>query len=239
MSTAKQLQTIEAPNMTAMELVSSALSQGASHENIDKLVELVKFNDDREAVKAFNRDFTAAQSAMPVIKKTKKAHNSMYAPYDQVVAQLRPVLDKHGLSFRHEMKEITKDNLVIGITVKCILAHREGHSVEAQLTSTPDNSGSKNTIQAIGSAVSYLKRYTLEAVTGVSTSENADDDGNATGSAVNYITEEQVKSLENACKGAGLDEEEFLQVAKVNSFSEIRSERFNSAMNYIKKRAQQ
>lgn len=229
--------TINAPQMTAMELVSNAVSNGAPMENIDKLIELVKFNDDREALKAFNRDFTLAQSEMPLIKKTKQAHNSMYAPYDQVVAQLRPVLDKHGLSFRHEMKEIHSDNKIIGITVKCILAHKEGHSVEAQLTSTPDTTGSKNAIQAVGSAVSYLKRYTLEAVTGVSTSENVDDDGIATGGAINYVTEAQIESLRKASKVAGVEENKLCKVAHVEDLSGIRVERFEAAMEWLKKRA--
>ena len=230
--------TINAPQMTAMELVSNAVSNGAPMENIDKLIEQVKFNDYREALKAFNRDFTLAQSEMPTIRKTKQAHNSVYAPYDEVVAQLRPVLDKHGLSFRHEMREITRDDKVIGITVKCILAHKDGHSVSAQLTSTPDTSGSKNAIQAVGSAVSYLKRYTLEAVTGVSTSENVDDDGNATGSVINYITEAQIEQLRKASKGAGVEENELCKVAKVTELSGIRAERFEAAMNWLKKRAQ-
>ena len=40
----------------------------------------------------------------------------------------------------------------------------------------PDGSGGKNAIQAIGSTVSYLERYTLLAATGLAT-EDQDDDG--------------------------------------------------------------
>jgi hypothetical protein len=44
------------------------------------------------------------------------------------------------------------------------------------LTSGPDTSGSKNPIQALGSAVSYLQRYTLLSLAGLAT-EDQDDDG--------------------------------------------------------------
>ena len=43
-----------------------------------------------------------------------------------------------------------------------------------------DTSGGKNNIQAMGSAVSYLERYTLLAITGLSTKE-MDDDGRGAG----------------------------------------------------------
>ena len=42
---------------------------------------------------------------------------------------------------------------------------------------TPDNSGSKNSIQAIGSTTTYLQRYTLFSILGLAAGE--DDDGSA------------------------------------------------------------
>ena len=50
-----------------------------------------------------------------------------------------------------------------------------GHSESTTLQSPPDASGGKNSIQAIGSAVTYLSRYTLLAITGLATGENEDD----------------------------------------------------------------
>jgi hypothetical protein len=52
-----------------------------------------------------------------------------------------------------------------------------GHSEEgAVLEGAPDTSGSKNSIQAVGSTVSYLERYTLLAATGLA-AKDQDDDG--------------------------------------------------------------
>lgn len=167
----KGMQTAVAASTDAMTLVSQAVANGAQVDQVDKLIELVKFNDEREALRAFNQAFTDAQSEFPEIPKTKEAHNSKFAPLDQEVRLLRPVLMKHGFSFRHEVTE----NDDKSVSVRCILAHQDGHCESATLTGPADNSGSKNTIQAIGSTVTYLRRYTFEAVTGIVTTE--DDDG--------------------------------------------------------------
>jgi ERF superfamily len=62
------------------------------------------------------------------------------------------------------------------IKVTCILTHELGHSEETTLMGAPDNSGSKNAIQAVGSTVTYLERYTLLAACGLST-KGSDNDG--------------------------------------------------------------
>ena len=51
-----------------------------------------------------------------------------------------------------------------------------GHSEETTLKAPPDTSGSKNSIQAIGSTVTYLERYTLLAATGMAAA-GMDNDG--------------------------------------------------------------
>lgn len=48
------------------------------------------------------------------------------------------------------------------------------------MDAAPDNSGKKNAIQSIASAVTYMQRYTLLAATGMST-KGMDDDGNSAG----------------------------------------------------------
>ena len=158
-------QTPERKPMNAMDMVSVALERGAGVEQVDKLIELVKFNDAREALREFNQAFTAAQAEFPDVEKVKAGHNNKFAPLSYTTRLIRPVLKQHGLSYRHEVSE--NDNHTV--TVRCILAHQAGHSESASLTAPADDSGKKNAIQAIGSTVSYLRRYTLEAVTGLVT----------------------------------------------------------------------
>lgn len=222
----------EARHISAMDLVSQAVANGAQVDQVDKLIELVKFNDQREALRAFNQAFTAAQAEFPEIPKTKQGHNSKYAPLDTEVRLLRPVLMKHGLSFRHEVSE----NDDKSVSVRCILAHEAGHCESATLTGPADTSGSKNSIQAIGSTVSYLRRYTLEAVTGIVTTD--DDDGAAAGLG-EAIDEKQAKELHDLLKQSGANKTKYLEYlrqtgkVRITSIEDIPARMFEDAKSAL------
>jgi len=67
-----------------------------------------------------------------------------------------------------------------------------GHSESVTLQSATDDSGKKNNIQALGSAITYLQRYTLLSITGLAT-EDQDDDGKTTGvAAVEAVAGERI-----------------------------------------------
>lgn len=71
------------------------------------------------------------------------------------------------------MQEATSDGK--DITVKTILLHSSGENIETGLLKiTPAKS---NDPQAMGSCITYAKRYQLGALIGIC--ESADDDGNA------------------------------------------------------------
>ena len=61
------------------------------------------------------------------------------------------------------------------VTVTTILGHESGQWMESQM-SCPI--GQKRTAQAIGSVITYLRRYSMQAITG-SAAGIVDDDGNA------------------------------------------------------------
>lgn len=67
------------------------------------------------------------------------------------------------------------------IAVTCTVTHALGHSKSATLSAGADHTNSKNEIQALGSAVSYLERYTLLGVCGIATVDQADHDGRMAG----------------------------------------------------------
>ena len=61
------------------------------------------------------------------------------------------------------------------IRVSCIITHVLGHSEQVSLQCGADQSGKKNNIQAVGSTVTYLERYTLLAATGIAVKDQDDD----------------------------------------------------------------
>jgi len=130
-----------------------------------------------------------------------------YATLDDILEALRAPLAAHGFSLRFE-HETTQDNRLV---TTAVLRHRGGHQERA--TTPPlqhDSTGSKNPVQAIGSALSYGRRYSLMAVLPIVSHapQDADDDGKAAGDAP--IDVDQISFIEQQLRDTESDVEKFL-----------------------------
>lgn len=197
----------ESASPTPGELLRIGVTQGVSVETLTKLLELQERFEANEARKAFEVAFAAFKADAPKLERTKgvshdqgKTEKYRYTPLDTIANTLGPILAKHGLSYNWR-QESTKES----VTVTCILRHTQGHSIDNVLSAGADPSGSKNAIQAIGSAVSYLRRYTLLGVLGMATSDE-DTDGVTMQEAADFIAHiqeaENVQELEQRYKEA-------------------------------------
>jgi hypothetical protein len=148
-----------------MHLIEMAISNNADIEKLEKLMALQERWNAQEAKKSFLSAMSSFQRNCPDILKAKQGHNYLYAPLSDIVTQIRDVLASNGLSYRFEQ------NHDAGIQVTCIVSHNDGHSELTTMKANPDTSGSKNAIQAIGSTVQYLMRYTLIGALGITTAD--------------------------------------------------------------------
>lgn len=164
--------------ITPMTMLQTAIEKGASLEQVERLMDLQDRFEKNEARKAFTVALSAFKSEGLTIDKDKhvsfKTNTGKteynHATLGNVCNTIGAELSKHGLSFRWATEQADGK-----IKVTCVLMHVMGHSESVSLESTADSSGGKNSIQAIGSAVSYLQRYTLLAITGTATQEQDDD----------------------------------------------------------------
>lgn len=132
----------------------------------------------------------------PLKDKANPFFKSKYVPLENVVEAITSTAPKHGLSFLQY--PINQENKVGVVT---ILMHSSGEFIETEpIFATP----AKQDAQATGSVITYLKRYSLSAVFGITSDE--DDDGNQAtfGSGkpptqpkahTNGITAEQMKAI--------------------------------------------
>ena len=198
---------------------------------LDKLLDMKERWEATEARKAFVVARAAFKAEAPDLSKNKHVQFDTskgrteydHATLDHIAETLSPVLSRHGLSYAWETEQ--SDGGMI--RVACVLTHVMGHSERVALQAGADQSGGKNNIQALGSTVSYLSRYTLLAVTGMATKEQ-DDDGR--GSELDLITAEQKETLIGLMKETGADTEKFLAYLGVPSLDELPAERFNAAV---------
>lgn len=176
-------------SLTPMELLDRALTSGANVETLNSLMELQERWEHNQAKKAFDEAIAAAKSEIGPIRKnrhvgydSKKADSGRteysHEDFAEIAKQINPILANYGLSYRFR----TASPVDGPVSVTCIISHRLGYSEENSLQAPRDVSGSKNPIQAIGSTVTYLQRYTLKAALGLA-AEN-DDDGQQSGAPI-------------------------------------------------------
>lgn len=186
--TTKMTTTSEPPVLnnvvTPVQLLQMAVSQGADLDKLQQLMDLQQQWEENEARKAYHAAVAEFKTESIQIMKNKRvsfdtsAGKTKYdhATLDHILEITVPILAKYGLS--HSWNPVNNDDT--SITVSCILTHSLGYSQRVHLTSFPDDSGKKNNIQRMASAISYLERYTFLAITGLA-AKDQDDDGQATG----------------------------------------------------------
>ena len=176
-------QTID-PLLQMIERV--ALDPNADVSKLEKLIELSERVSDRQAKADFDKAMLGFQVEKGVIEKASVANKTKYAKLEYMQSIVDPVLRKHQLFVRW-----STEALLSGKTrVTCICTHIGGHSETSSMDVNPDKSGSKNEIQAEGSAITYAQRYTMKSLLGLVIAEDTDGNVKAT------LTALQVKILE-------------------------------------------
>jgi len=213
----------QADAVTPPLMLQMAVEQGADVDKLTKLMDLQERWEANEAKKAFVAAMSKFRNECPPIRKTRKAHNSKYAGLAESIDQIKALMNECGLS--HSWKT-DQSNGVVSVT--CIVTHVQGHSESTTLTAEPDNSGSKNSIQAIGSTVTYLERYTLFAILGIASTDQ-DDDGQAAGN-MQYITAEQEAELDTLIDNVGANRAKFLQYFRIESLGQLPASQYRRAV---------
>lgn len=223
--------------VTPMDLISRAQQSDASIEQMQQLFDLQLRYEANEARKAYNDAMSNFREECPTINRgrTVSHNNTKFAGLAESIEAIKSILSKHGLSHQWKTRQDGAQ-----ITVECIVTHRLGHSESTSLSASPDTSGGKNAIQAVGSTVSYLERYTLYAILGLSSRE-MDDNGEGAGApAVEIITEQQCMDLLCLIKEVGANEAQFCTYFKTENVASLPAGKFKAAVKMLEaKRAKQ
>lgn len=157
-------------------------------DKLEKLLLMKERQDAQQAEQAFNEAMIRFQSNPPKILRTKAGHTNKYAPINEVLNTVHPILTALDFSVRWQFTiHENGDNVC-----RCILTHKDGHSQHSDFFAVKDTSGSKSGPQAIQSGRTYAKRYTLFDVLGLE--QDNDDDGRV-GAAVDDAQQSKLLDL--------------------------------------------
>lgn len=217
-------------------LVQAAMSGQLDTQKLSELLAIQKDYEANEARKAFHLALAEFKSHSLTIYKDKHVKYTSqkgvteynHATLGAALGEINPILGKCGLSLTWD----TKQGDTGDITVTAILSHAMGHSITTSLQAAPDDSGGKNKIQAVGSSVEYLKRYTGFSLLGIS-SRDMDDDGRKS-TPPQAITESQAADFKAVCDELKVPPALFLKYLKAESFETILTSDIGKAETFIK-----
>jgi len=205
--------------VTPMEMIAKALQKQVDPQVLAQLTTLQERWQANAARQAFDLAMARAQADIKPVAKNRRVHfksnkpgasdtDYMHEDFAAVSAAVHDAFRPHGLSFRFNTQQPAPGQL----TVTCIISHEDGHREENTLSCAVDTSGNKNHLQAIGSAQTYLQRYTLKAAVGMAASNDDDGRGGKDEDDVDTIavTAEQAEELRALLRRKGRTEAAFM-----------------------------
>lgn len=236
------------PSASPMQMIDRALANNAGIDVLEKLFDLQVRFESNESRKAFNNAIADAKSEIkPIVKdghvffqskdKTKPDTDFRHETLAGIAKHIDPILAKYGLSYRYRSEQLEGGM----IRVTCILSHRGGYSEETSLQGSRDDSGSKNNYQAVGSAVTYLQRYTIKLALGLSAAKDNDagsagPDDNDTGPGL--ISLDQFDRIRERLALIGLEDDVVCRAQKIRALSDLPADCFEPIMKKLAKTAE-
>jgi len=222
-----------------LQVITRAASDPAV--DIDKMERLMAMHERmvaRDAKAAFAAALSEMQPELPVIDRRGRIEvrekdaqgkrngeiqqSTPYALWEDINEAIRPVLHKYGFALAFRIKKEADR-----VEVTSVLSHNQGHSDECTLSLPMDTTGSKNNVQAIGSSISYGKRYGALALLNITT-RGEDDDGRKAGAPAS-INEQQRQELSDLMDQTAVDEAKFFAFFRIEYLAELPSSRFGEA----------
>jgi hypothetical protein len=215
-------------------LAVAAANPAMDVAKVKELFAMHKELQDREAAQAFADALARAQAGIqPIAKDRRNEHTkSWYATLAAIVDEITPVYTAEGLSVSFDTYDTVRDKdlppLDQGkVRVIGFLSHRGGHTRKYHLDGALDDAGKDGTknktgIQAMGSTVSYLRRYLVCMMFNVATADDNDGNGGK-GGGEQRLTDKQLADHLAAMDGCANEADMLAAFAKAyNACEELK-----------------
>jgi hypothetical protein len=229
------LETTEGGGLLAM-IERLALNPQLNMDVFDRLLAARRSEEDRAAERAFNVAMSNAKGELTPILKTHDVDFTgksgtrtkyRYESFADVAKVVDPVFQRHGLHYRFVVAQ--QADLV---RVTCIVSHIDGHSERNPLEGKVDiGSTGMSWTQALGSALSYLQRYSLRAAIGLAA--GVDDDGKAAGGSSPKIDAGQANELQRLFDETGRNQAMVLKLVGVTDIGDMTVEQWMRAKEVV------
>ena len=172
----------------------------------------------------------------PLKDKNNPFFKSKYVPLENVVEAITDVAPKNGLSF--VQWALNDENGRVGVAT--MLMHESGEWIEFDAVHMKAD---KETAQGAGALITYLKRYSLSAVFGITSDQDDDGNGASGNKAPKSATQAEIGNLKKeiiafsklmAEQGKDVKPEQVEQTLSITDYAKLNSEDVKEAVNKLK-----
>lgn len=236
---------LSAPTSFLAVIARAAADPACNTEKMASLLSMQRQIEEREAEKAFTRDFIALQDVLPVIDKDGKIDHgagkqkNLYSTYPNIMKVCKPLLRRHGFALASWI-EPAKDGARIEIVSQ--LDHVEHHHRTSRFPLPAEQSGSKNIVQAWGSSQQYGMRYNAIALLNIVSEapQDRDHDGNVGNfkrgtdgyvdvEPIRKLSRAQAAELEEVMKDCGVTVRGFCEIYGIKAVADLNDDLFEAA----------
>lgn len=118
---------------------------------------------------AFAKDFVNLQSELMTLPKNEKGYGYNYTSLDTIITAIKPILKKNHFAFTQTLQALDGKNGIM-----TMLIHESGETLSGFCLLPEVEAKGMNKAQQLGCAVTYMKRYGLSAILGISTDDDTD-----------------------------------------------------------------
>ncbi|WP_375702205.1 ERF family protein [Bartonella sp. AA89HNZF] len=220
-----------AVEQTVMEcILNKALDSDVDMDRLERLLELREKEIERQERQNFVRDLSTIQVEYKNIEQNAiNTHTkSLYTTLDKYIDAIKEPLAKHHFALFSRIKDQSSNDITVEMTLK----HISGNEISTQGTFPIDATGSKNNTQAVGSTISYARRYLLGMLLNVARKED-DTDGIT---LLAGISSEQMNEIKELIKKTQSEESRLLSFIGVKNLKDMSFKQAQTALFSLKKK---
>lgn len=247
------VEVVEQEKMSIEKMISLAITEKVPVETMERILAMRRELKAEWAKAEYDKAMAAFQAECPVIEKTKEIKTNAgalaykYAPIENIVKQVAPILQKHGFSYSTTMELKEK-----GVRVIVKVTHSAGHSEESPMEvpfGTKTNIMSETQVAA--AAQTFAKRYAFCNAFGILTGDE-DNDARPMEESVSKKgqdapaetrrplegaqTEKQLKMINTLIGKKGVDREKVKSYYKVESLKDLNKEQSSQLIDMLTKK---
>ena len=114
------------------------------------------------------KDLVQLQAELPTMPKDASGYGYKYTILDTIVTTIKPIMAKHNLAFMQSVGGLEN------VTITTRIFNAMGQYIEDTVQLPTIQANKMNNAQVLGAVITYMRRYTLCALLGITADEDVD-----------------------------------------------------------------